>query len=129
MSTGVKVRKNTVTKTARSRPAAPGRPGVRRDRSSRFAPPATQRVGQRRPTGVRGPRLANPAQFDTRRPASVVPPAMVGAGMRLTDRGLAVAMAVTIALVIAAVVCIATTAARVTAEPAPGDVIAASVAR
>lgn len=93
------------------------RPGKRHAHQLRVAPPATQRMSQRRPGGVRGPRLNNPVRTERRGLPSGVPPAMVCTGTRLTDRGLAVAMALTIALVIAAVVCITTTAARVTAEP------------
>lgn len=128
MKTLVKVRPNDGVKVRRDRRVRHTRQAARRDHHSRIAPPATQRLGQRRPGGVRGPQLVNPARIDRCREPSTVPPVNVGTGMRLTDRGLALAMALMTALVIAAVVCITTTAARVTAEPAGGGIVAASAA-
>lgn len=46
-----------------------------------------------------------------------VPPAMLESDVRLTDRGLAVVMSLAIILIVVALVCITTTAVRVTAEP------------
>lgn len=107
---------------------APARYRARRTHP-RSAPRATQDAGRRRPAGVRAPRLAGPQRVSRGRRAHAVPPVALDTGLRLTDRGLAVAMALAVVVVIAAVVCIATTAVRVTAEPPGGGVVAASAAR
>lgn len=131
MSTLVKVQPGRGRSAVKQRRATVRRPSGRRTRPTLLAPPATQSVSQRRPGGVRGPRLINPAQSDGSRRVRSGPSRASGmdAGVRLTDLGLAWAMAVTIALVIAAVVCITTTAARVTAEPQGVGVTAVSGVR
>lgn len=52
-----------------------------------------------------------------------VPPAMPESDVRLTNRGLAVAMSLTIVVMVVALMCVATTAVRVTAEPAVAPVV------
>ncbi|MDO5682846.1 MAG: hypothetical protein Q4G46_08465 [Propionibacteriaceae bacterium] len=77
-----------------------------------------QRLG--RPAGVPGPEVM-PAIHPA---AAVIPPPVLDAGIRLTDRGLALVMGLIVALVLASLVCIGTTAVRVTADPAPGAQVA-----
>lgn len=124
MSTAVKVRPRGAIRTVKPSRVAPARPTGRPGHASRLAPPATQRPGGRRPAGVRGPRLNRSGSSVGRRQ---VPPVALGDGIRLTDRGLALAMTVAVALVITAILCITTTAVRVTAEPASGSVGVSSV--
>lgn len=104
-------------RTADCEPVAKGRRKVRTTPGGRMVQP--DRPG--RPVGVRGPGLARAEQV-----RSVVPPADIALTMRLSDRGLALALGVVMVLMVAALVCIGSTAWRVTSEPGP---VAVSVGR
>lgn len=78
------------------------------------APPG-RRVQPARPgraVGVRAPAVARP---ELRAPR--VPPAALELGVRLSDRGIALVLGLATVLIIAALVCIGSTALRVTSEP------------
>lgn len=90
-------------------------PGRRRPRTAptgRMTQPA--RLG--RPLGVRAPRV----RPRTSRALRNAPPAALELGVRLSDRGIALALGLILTLVVAALVCIGSTALRVTADPSPG---------
>ncbi|WP_432557440.1 hypothetical protein [Granulicoccus sp. GXG6511] len=113
------------------RPGRRGRPQEAARRRVRTAPAGrmVQPGRQGRPEGVRGPEVGRAV----RRGSAEVPPAVLDLGFRLTDRGLAVAMGVIVALMVTALVCVGATAMRVTAEPAasvtPGVSVAESASR
>lgn len=108
----------------------PTRAPVRRRVPSAPTRRMTQPIRGRRPMGVRGPEVAHgaPAPLVRRRPG-MVPPADLATGVRLTDRGLALAMGLTAILIVAALFCIGATALRVTADPAAATATSAAVAR
>lgn len=62
--------------------------------------------------GVRGPALARQELV-----GSPTPTAVLEIGVRLSDRGIALVLGLVMVLIVAALVCIGSTALRVTSEP------------
>jgi hypothetical protein len=114
MSARVEVRPNRVAGAVQHMKVRPGR-----SRARRAHPPVPFRRARRdhrRPGEVRGPRGTGRRPVAGRR-RPIAPPMALETGSRLTERGLVVGMTLAVVLAIAAVLCIATTALRVTAEP------------
>lgn len=95
--------------------AVAGRRRVRTTPARRMAQP----VRPGRPVGVRGPVVP---QHELR--ASQTPPPVLELGVRLSDRGLALVLGLATVLIVAALVCIGSTALRVTSEPPVATTVA-----
>lgn len=96
--------------------APTGRRAVRTTPQSRMVQP----VRPGRPVGVRGPAVARQEL-----PVQRIPPAALDLGVRLSDRGIALALGLATVLILAALVCIGSTALRVTSEPPPTATVTA----
>lgn len=90
-------------------PTATGRRRVRTAPAGRMVQPT--RPG--RPVGVPGPAVS---RQELR--GSQTPPAALEIGVHLSDRGIALVLALASVLIVAALVCIGSTALRVTSDPA-----------
>lgn len=90
------------------RPTATGRRKVRATPAGRMVQPP--RPG--RPVGVVGPPVS---RHEVR--GSQVPAAVLEIGVRLSDRGIALVLGLATVLMVAALMCIGSTALRVTSEP------------
>lgn len=115
--------------TTGSAPRTSRRVVTRRNPSHRPARAATQRRDHRRPAGVQGPALASGHRVRPQVRPPAAPPVTLETGVRLTDRGLAVAMTLAAVVMIAAMVCITATVLRVTAEPAESPLVAVVAAQ
>ena len=91
----------------------------RRQQRVKVAPRAVAQQPRRGsgPRGVRGPAVSGPAIRGGGNPTRSGAAQISSQPVVLTDRGIALAMALIVALVVAALFCITTTALRVTAEP------------